>query len=142
MLVTANNLCVGFGHYPFAGLLNDTQAEALTRGPEYNWFGYYDKLHVDPSGRYVLGTTRAWGWQQGCMLQWIPGSTQELYLFHIPSNRKVILGRFYSPPDYTGEWRCDLHPKCTTDGRKVIFDSTHGGDGRQIDILDINAVMK
>jgi len=55
LLVTANNLCVGFGHYPFAGLLNDTQAEALTRGPEYNWFGYYDKLQVDPSGRYVLG---------------------------------------------------------------------------------------
>ncbi|MCF7848235.1 MAG: hypothetical protein K9M45_05235 [Kiritimatiellales bacterium] len=81
--------------------------EALTTGPEFHWFGYYDKLQFDPSGRYVLcmetdfehrsptkddvikvgmvdrkdgnrwielGESRAWGWQQGCMLQWIPGS--------------------------------------------------------------------
>ncbi|MBE7560614.1 hypothetical protein HS125_17405 [bacterium] len=26
----------------------------------------------------VFGETRAWGWQQGCMLQWIPGSTSEV----------------------------------------------------------------
>ncbi len=25
-----------------------------------------------------LGETRAWGWQQGCMLQWVPGSTCEV----------------------------------------------------------------
>ena len=28
---------------------------ALTRGPKYHWFGYYDKLQFDPTGRYVLG---------------------------------------------------------------------------------------
>jgi hypothetical protein len=25
-----------------------------------------------------LGSSRAWGWQQGCMLQWIPGSKSEV----------------------------------------------------------------
>ncbi|MGW8180485.1 MAG: hypothetical protein ACWGQW_17260, partial [bacterium] len=25
-----------------------------------------------------LGDTRAWNWQQGCMLQWIPGSQTEV----------------------------------------------------------------
>lgn len=25
-----------------------------------------------------LGTTRAWNWQQGCMLQWLPGSDREV----------------------------------------------------------------
>ncbi len=28
---------------------------AITRGPKYHWFGYYDKLQFDPSGRFVLG---------------------------------------------------------------------------------------
>lgn len=79
----------------------------ITRGPRHHWFGYYDKLQFDPTGRYVLGmevdfehrspraddpirigmvdlmdgdrwielgTSRAWNWQQGCMLQWLPGS--------------------------------------------------------------------
>jgi hypothetical protein len=28
---------------------------ALTHGPKFHWFGYYDKLEFDPSSRYVLG---------------------------------------------------------------------------------------
>jgi hypothetical protein len=84
---------------------------ALTKGPAFHWFGYYDKLEFDPTSRYVLGmevgfenrtpqaedairvgmidtqdgdrwtelgTTRAWCWQQGCMLQWRPGSKSEV----------------------------------------------------------------
>ena len=27
----------------------------ITRGPKHHWFGYYDKLQFDPSGRFVLG---------------------------------------------------------------------------------------
>jgi hypothetical protein len=84
---------------------------AITRGPKFHWFGYYDKLQFDPASRLVLGNevdfegrtpteddvikvgvvdtgaqdrwaelgeTRAWNWQQGCMLQWIPGSKTEV----------------------------------------------------------------
>src|SRR5262249_50953858 len=83
----------------------------ITRGPKHHWFGYYDKLEFDPTGRYVLGMevdfehrapraddlihvgmvdlhdkdrwielgrTTAWCWQQGCMLQWLPGSKTEV----------------------------------------------------------------
>ena len=28
---------------------------AITRGPEFHWFGHYDKLELVPTGRYVLG---------------------------------------------------------------------------------------
>jgi len=83
----------------------------ITRGPKFHWFGYYDKLEVDATGRYVLGMevdfehrsprpddvvkvgmvdlaennrwielgqSTAWCWQQGCMLQWRPGSDGEV----------------------------------------------------------------
>ena len=90
-------------HYP--------PVRAMTRGPKYHWFGYYDKWQIDPTGRYALGMevdfehrspsaddmvalgmidmengdawseigrTRAWCWQQGCMLQWIPNSETDI----------------------------------------------------------------
>ena len=84
---------------------------AITQGPGFHWFSYYDKLQFDPSGRFALGmavdfenrkptaadtvrigmidleegdrwielgTSCSWGWQQGCMLQWRPGSEQDV----------------------------------------------------------------
>jgi hypothetical protein len=27
----------------------------VTHGPRFHWFGYYDKLEFDPTGRYLLG---------------------------------------------------------------------------------------
>lgn len=89
----------------------DIPVRTITRGPKYHWFGYYDKLQFDPSGRYglgmevdfehrsptagdtirigmvdledddrwvELGESKAWCWQQGCMLQWLPGSDSEI----------------------------------------------------------------
>jgi hypothetical protein len=63
-----------------------------------------------------------------------------LYLFHVPSRKKVILGKFYSPEGYYGEWRCDLHPRCDQQGKRVFFDSTHEGN-RQIYFLDISEIV-
>ena len=92
-------------------LRGDVPVRAITKGPKHHWFGYYDKLEFDPTGRYVLsnqvdfehrspqagdtirvgmidlqdndrwtelGESRAWNWQQGCMLQWLPGSRDEV----------------------------------------------------------------
>ena len=93
--------------------MSDTPApiRAITQGPKFHWFAYYDKLQFDPTGRYCLGMevgfehrspkpddvikvgmidlqdadrwtelgeSRAWCWQQGCMLQWLPGSKSEV----------------------------------------------------------------
>ena len=93
------------------GALLHVPARVLTHPPGHYWFGYYDKLQFDPSGRYVLaarvdfegrspraedtirvgmidlqeedrwtelGRSSAWGWQQGCMLQFIPGTDSKV----------------------------------------------------------------
>jgi len=90
-----------------AGASQFSPHRAITHGPKFHWFGYYDKLQFDPTSRYVLGmevdfehrsptgddvirigmvdlqdndrwielgTSNAWCWQQGCMLQWLPGT--------------------------------------------------------------------
>ncbi|MGE5646991.1 MAG: hypothetical protein ACM336_14485 [Acidobacteriota bacterium] len=102
---------VGLAGAAFAGPDNPPRVRAITRGPNFHWFGYYDKLQFDPSNRYALamrtgfehrsprpddliqlgmidlqdhdrwqdlGETTAWCWQQGCMLQWVPGSASEV----------------------------------------------------------------
>ncbi len=66
---------------------------------------------------------------------------QELYLYHVPTGRKVSLGKFHEPTAYSGEWRCDLHPRSSQNGKFVIFDSTHGGDGRQMYMVDISGIV-
>jgi hypothetical protein len=66
---------------------------------------------------------------------------QTPYLFHVPSSRKVELGRFHSPPTYKGEWRCDTHPRSSNDGRTVTIDSPHTGEGRQVHLIDISDII-
>ncbi len=66
---------------------------------------------------------------------------QELYLYHVPSERKVILGQFHEPEKFSGEWRCDLHPRCNPQGTKVYFDSTHKGGKRQMYEVDIQDIL-
>jgi hypothetical protein len=65
---------------------------------------------------------------------------QNPYLYEVASGRRVALGHFPSPPAYTGEWRCDTHPRFSPDGRKVVIDSAHGGNGRQMYLIDISRV--
>jgi hypothetical protein len=66
---------------------------------------------------------------------------QTVYLYHVPSGRRFDLGRFPSPPQYTGEWRCDTHPRSSNDGTQVAIDSPHAG-GRQVYLLDIKDLLE
>lgn len=66
---------------------------------------------------------------------------QNVYLFDLKSGKRVELGRFHSPSEYTGEWRCDTHPRSNADGTKVVIDSPHNG-GRQMYLLDIAEMVK
>ena len=36
-------------------------------------------VDLETGGKWIpFGETRAWSWQQGCMLQWVPGSDSEV----------------------------------------------------------------
>jgi Tol biopolymer transport system component len=80
--------------------------------------------------------------------QWILNDTypdmdrkQHLYLYHVETGRRVPLGSFDAPEPYRGEWRCDLHPRYSPDGRRITIDSTHGGQGRQIYLIDVSEIV-
>jgi hypothetical protein len=66
---------------------------------------------------------------------------QNPYLYEVSSGKRVALGHFRSPAAYAGEWRCDLHPRFSPDGRRVTIDSAHGGNGRQIYMIDISELV-
>jgi len=63
---------------------------------------------------------------------------RELYVYEVATGIKVTLGRLLSPLPYDGEWRCDLHPRCSPDGRLIVIDSVHEGKGRQMYAIDIS----
>jgi hypothetical protein len=42
---------------------------------------------------------------------------------------------------YQGEYRCDLHPRSSSDARLVAIDSAHEGQGRQIYLIDVGDVV-
>jgi hypothetical protein len=80
--------------------------------------------------------------------QWVLNDTypdaqrlQHPYLYHIPTNRRLPLGHFHSPPEYKNEWRCDTHPCASRDGKYVVIDSPHGGNGRQLYLIDIRGLV-
>ncbi|MGQ9574881.1 MAG: antibiotic biosynthesis monooxygenase family protein [Thermoguttaceae bacterium] len=80
--------------------------------------------------------------------QWILNDTypdrqrhQQVYLYHVATGRKVVLGRFHCPAQYQGPWRCDLHPRLSPDGQSVVIDSPHTGAGRQMHLIDLKGIV-
>ncbi len=83
-----------------------------------------------PSGEWILNDTYP-----------DENRNQLPYLFHVASGKVAPLGEFRSPKKYTGEWRCDTHPRFSRDGRKVLIDSPHQDQGRQMHLIDISEIV-
>ena len=66
---------------------------------------------------------------------------QSPYLYNVKTGKQVWLGHFHLPPEYRGEWRCDTHPRFSPDGRKVVIDSPHTGEGRQLHLIDVSGIV-
>jgi len=99
------------------------------------------KMMVNGHNTYVPNTDGEW-----ILNDTYPSNDQRrlqtLYLYHVPTDRKVVLGQFYEPPIFKGEWRCDLHPRNNQQGTKVIFDSTHKNGQRQMYLADISSIIE
>jgi hypothetical protein len=65
---------------------------------------------------------------------------QSVYLYHVKTGKRIPLADFHTPLAYSGEWRCDTHPRFTSDGNFVIVDSPNW-DGRQMYLLDIRKIV-
>jgi hypothetical protein len=111
-------------------LYRDRTREVQAVGP--------DVMTVNGHNTYLAGKNNEW-----ILNDTYPDKErkQHPYLYHVPTNRRVPLGHFHSPPEYVGEWRCDLHPRSSRDGRRVVIDSTHEGLGRQMYLIDIGEVV-
>lgn len=78
-----------------------------------------------PEGRWLLTDT-------------YPGKDRmsSLILFDLRDKRRIELGAFFQPYRFSGELRCDLHPRWSLDRRFVSFDSCHTGR-RSFYVLDV-----
>ncbi len=61
-----------------------------------------------------------------------------LYLYNTKTKQKIVLGKFFVDKKYQGEWRVDLHPRQSRDGKKIFVDCPIGKEGRQILMVDIS----
>lgn len=94
---------------------------------------------LDPSGHlsYLPGN------------EWILNDTypkgkerlQTPHLYHVKSGRRIDLGHFHLPAEYTGEWRVDTHPRFSPDSRYVCIDAPVANIGRQLHLIDIGDLL-
>ncbi|REJ73319.1 MAG: hypothetical protein DWQ34_10905 [Planctomycetota bacterium] len=84
-----------------------------------------------PGNEWILNDT----YPQG------PERVQTPHLYHVESGRRIDLGRFPSPPEYTGEWRVDTHPRFSPDARYVCIDSPYQDEGRQLHLIEIGDLI-
>ena len=95
-------------------------------------------MKVNGHNTFLPGTDTQWilndTYPQGAAREQIP------YLYHEKTNKRIDLGRFHQPEAYHGEWRCDNHPRASNDGKSVCIDSTHGGNGRQMYLIDLSGL--
>ncbi|MCH8193470.1 MAG: hypothetical protein IIA65_05570 [Planctomycetes bacterium] len=97
-----------------------------------------DVMTQNGHNTYLAGTHGDWILNDTYPQQ---GTREQIpYLYQVSTGKKIELGRFYEPEEYTGEWRCDTHPRCSNDGKLICIDSTHEGKGRQMYLIDIRSL--
>lgn len=115
---------------------------------EERFYLFKDKTEqVEPIGPEVMTVNGHNTYLPRTNNRWILNDTypdkerlQHPYLYDTQTGRRHWLGHFHSPTEYVGEWRCDLHPRSSSDGKQVVIDSTHEGNGRQMYLIDVSGI--
>lgn len=66
---------------------------------------------------------------------------QTLWLYHMASKKRAVLGKFFAARRYQDDYRCDLHPRWNRDGTHVCFDAVCDGPGRQLYVIDARPAL-
>lgn len=87
--------------------------------------------HISPNGEWIVMDTYP---NKGRIVR-------ELILFNIKKDKKIIVGKFFTPWKFDGYYCCDLHPKWSPDKTKISIDSVHKGF-RNPYIIDVLRITK
>lgn len=126
-----------------------SQAKGWLGNPDWGNFLFEDKDSgiVSEVGRGVLDSAGHFTYLRHN--EWIlsdtyPKGIRRLatpHLYQIAKNRRIDLAEFPQPPEYTGEWRVDTHPRLSRNERWVCVDAPHEGTGRQLHLIDIQGMV-
>ena len=83
-----------------------------------------------PDGRWLVCDTYPQGAER----------ISSLMLYEMAAGRRVDIGGMYSEPLFTGDVRCDLHPRWHPDGRSLTIDAVPDGN-RQIYQYDVSPIV-
>ena len=61
-------------------------------------------------------------------------------LYNVATGERIELAEFHAAARFTGDIRCDLHPRWSLDGKAISIDSVHEGS-RQIYLVDVADIV-
>ncbi|MBP8127960.1 MAG: hypothetical protein KA184_00150 [Candidatus Hydrogenedentes bacterium] len=82
--------------------------------------------HFSPDGRWLVSDSYPEG----------PRRMRRFFLGDMETEQVYEAARFHEPDTFKRDWRCDLHPRWSRDGKRVCIDSTHEGT-RQVYVLEL-----
>jgi hypothetical protein len=137
-----DNHIIDYGHHtppgggPSTGGYFRFRDDGTGEAKELLWrskFDGHDSFLTGPGSDWIISDT------------YVIDHYQSLFLYHRPTRLFVPLARLKSTaedvPNFTAEYRVDLHPRFSRDGRTVCIDSTYEGLGRQMYIIDIGYIL-
>lgn len=112
------------GHKWLHVLFTDGLDDHAAFAPEV--IGQDGHCHFSPDGQWLVSDSYPRGKER----------LQSLYLGHVDQGSVYEAARLHQPETFKRDWRCDLHPRWSRDGKQLCIDSTHEGT-RQVYLVEL-----